>query len=700
MTTWYVRPPNSHSNTNNGQSYATAWEGLNTVVWDATGVTGVGPGDTLYICDNWALGGGGSTSYFSLTPTVSGTVGNPITIRGDLDGYEATLVTGVMTSSNYSWTQIGSSGTYSYGYITYGTWDRWLHDGVLLPYISAGTYSSPPTEGELTAMPEGYSYCDTTTMTRYVKLAGSANPNSEYMMSTVGGSWINLSGVDYITVLNITGATGGIYVYNANNITIDNCTITSADTGINVATGAASNNLWVKNCDISYCADGLYAYIKSMYDALIEDCSFTNILNGNNTYGEDHWDHRVLGTSVDHHAIGIMGGNGNVIRNCSFDNAETAVTLYTGDYNEFASVEVYGCIAGNMYREGDHGVAWDYHGSPYSGTDVEVKFHDNIAYNCETVGSRFSVGVVHNTTKEALDRQYNIEVYNNTFYHCQLGFAFGPDTLIQSSTLKVQNNIVLEPYLYFPANAYGFAFFQPYQAGTGIPYDPCDPSDISNNAYYSSDGTWPSTLTYFRRNQTQFDLSTWQGYGFDVDAITADPLLTDPANGDFTLTAASTAVIDKGANTGLTTDYAGNVRPIGGGYDIGAYEFISVQSAYPNTDIATTGWYAVPSGDYYATVDEETALNTDYCYTLATGQTLEFSLSALSDPLSANGHALRWRGTGEYTISLRQGSSTEIAAWYKNDGSTITDHSESLTTGQAASITDYTDLRVRIVSGS
>lgn len=54
-----------------------------------------------------------------------------------------------------------------------------------------------------------------------------------------------------------------------------------------------------------------------------------------------------------------------------------------------------------------------------------------------------------------------------------------------------------------------------------------------------------------------------------VNVSTADPLLTDPARGDYSLQAGSPA-IDAGVNIGLTTDFAGN--PVGASPDRGAYE--------------------------------------------------------------------------------------------------------------------------------
>ncbi|MCB9768465.1 MAG: hypothetical protein H6752_09735 [Candidatus Omnitrophica bacterium] len=58
--------------------------------------------------------------------------------------------------------------------------------------------------------------------------------------------------------------------------------------------------------------------------------------------------------------------------------------------------------------------------------------------------------------------------------------------------------------------------------------------------------------------------------------IDADPLFVDPENGDYHLQAASPC-IDAGTDTGLTTDFDGNSRPIGR-YDMGAFEFPYLRS--------------------------------------------------------------------------------------------------------------------------
>jgi hypothetical protein len=53
-----------------------------------------------------------------------------------------------------------------------------------------------------------------------------------------------------------------------------------------------------------------------------------------------------------------------------------------------------------------------------------------------------------------------------------------------------------------------------------------------------------------------------------------DPLFADPAGGDFHLTAASPA-INAGVDAGQSTDFDGDPRPIGAGFDIGFDEFVA-----------------------------------------------------------------------------------------------------------------------------
>jgi uncharacterized repeat protein (TIGR01451 family) len=57
-----------------------------------------------------------------------------------------------------------------------------------------------------------------------------------------------------------------------------------------------------------------------------------------------------------------------------------------------------------------------------------------------------------------------------------------------------------------------------------------------------------------------------------VNQLTGDPLFADPANDDYHLTGAS-AARDVGVNAGVFNDFDGLLRPMGFGFDLGAYEY-------------------------------------------------------------------------------------------------------------------------------
>ena len=77
----------------------------------------------------------------------------------------------------------------------------------------------------------------------------------------------------------------------------------------------------------------------------------------------------------------------------------------------------------------------------------------------------------------------------------------------------------------------------------------------------------------------------------------------------------------------------------------------------------------------------------------------EFDLPTAGDPVKSTGHVVRYRYGGEgvatLVVELRQGS-TVIASWSHVDPTTPTLVEQVLTEAEADSITDYSDLRVRV----
>ncbi len=140
----------------------------------------------------------------------------------------------------------------------------------------------------------------------------------------------------------------------------------------------------------------------------------------------------------------------------------------------------------------------------------------------------------------------------------------------------------------------------------------------------------------------------------------------------------------------------------GFGWAVDATAALSVRYARPIADVSAGAWTPSSGSDLYAMLDEETASDADYVLT-GSASAFEVKLAPL-DPSAATAHTLRWRvpdgfsPVGSLTITLREGASTEIAVVYSGTVTADTDYSYTLTAGEVAAISDYTDLRVRVVS--
>ena len=89
-------------------------------------------------------------------------------------------------------------------------------------------------------------------------------------------------------------------------------------------------------------------------------------------------------------------------------------------------------------------------------------------------------------------------------------------------------------------------------------------------------------------------LNLFYGNGVDVQgavsggaySLRGDPAFVDPLNGDFHLSPTSRA-IEAGTDAGITRDFDGDVRPQGGGYDVGFDEFIQEPEAPTPSEYST-----------------------------------------------------------------------------------------------------------------
>ena len=123
--------------------------------------------------------------------------------------------------------------------------------------------------------------------------------------------------------------------------------------------------------------------------------------------------------------------------------------------------------------------------------------------------------------------------------------------------------------------------------------------------------------------------------------------------------------------------------------------------ARPTSDI-TTQWTPSAGIDHYALIDEPTASDADYISATAAGQTDEVKLAAMTAPQAGTDLLINYRvqgivGSATVTMSLRQGSAGTLIA---TDTAKNTNNTYQLVVPAAtwASVTDWTDMRLRFVS--
>lgn len=127
---------------------------------------------------------------------------------------------------------------------------------------------------------------------------------------------------------------------------------------------------------------------------------------------------------------------------------------------------------------------------------------------------------------------------------------------------------------------------------------------------------------------------------------------------------------------------------------------VSVQLLRPASTISAGAWTPVNAASLFAAVNEVVADDTQYD-TTPSASTMELKLGAGAGPGVTTGHKIRYRikGTGVITVNLRQGLSTTVASWAHSPAPVAyTTYEQVLTSGQAAAITDYTDLRLQFIA--
>lgn len=263
-----------------------------------------------------------------------------------------------------------------------------------------------------------------------------------------------------------------------------------------------------------------------------------------------------------------LGGGASYIRiqnsevKNSVSNQGISIQDKTCTHNEFINLSVHnnGSDAGL-----DHGF---YLNSPYSlieGCDIYSNFAYGIQlYKSGAAGDENTGIVVRNnkihdngTSGVTLNHGDGIQFYNNLVYDnvangVNMGYNATTNVLIYNNTI-------------YSNGTYGMSFGATSVATGTI---------VKNNIVYGNGG---DEIKEYNDIVVTYDDNLCDAVATGCE-IGADPLFVN-APTDLKLSALTSPAVDVGTTlTTVTNDYTGNGRPMGKGYDIGAYEFIQLTS--------------------------------------------------------------------------------------------------------------------------
>jgi len=367
-------------------------------------------------------------------------------------------------------------------------------------------------------------------------------------------SYITIDGLE-VTKSNSTLVSTVYTSTPAVGVTIQNCDINyGGKCGVSFGQSAGGNHL-VDSNEVSYCLEyGIYGWIHTGSGSGTETVISNNEVHHNGYSG------------IQNRGCYWIIEYNEAYNNGLLSQVMSGITTYA-DVSDAAAVGDNNIIRYNVvYNQSNSGATADGCGFVIDQWCDNNQVYYNIAYNND--GTGFSFLDCQNTTIYNNVSYGNIQESNRTIKAEYL--FWGSETRTEDAYMK--NNIG------HATSAYTYAIYvlDDVVGSSGL--------DITNNCWYASATNW-----YYWDSGGGNVLATWNaltGVGTDFNT---DPLMTDPANGDFTLQPNSPC-IDAGVDVGLTEDYAGNpigreieaivkrimkriiVAPIG--YpDIGAYEY-------------------------------------------------------------------------------------------------------------------------------
>ena len=132
------------------------------------------------------------------------------------------------------------------------------------------------------------------------------------------------------------------------------------------------------------------------------------------------------------------------------------------------------------------------------------------------------------------------------------------------------------------------------------------------------------------------------------------------------------------------------------------------QFARPDADITDGAWTAEGGPtDHFDCINEVSPSDTDFLEDAANNTTAEVGLTTITDPAVATGHIIHFRlqgngsgGPERCAVQLFEATTQRATTGNRTSRAAWTTETYTLTAGEADSITDYADLRFKIVSSN
>lgn len=238
----------------------------------------------------------------------------------------------------------------------------------------------------------------------------------------------------------------------------------------------------------------------------------------------------------------------------SFDLWDSAIEVY-GDHAEIKDCEIHDNDAPGIY------VGWARTGTVIRGNLIHSNYMGIEAWDPD--GLLIERNEIRDATDEAVMISNFVEgrvpavIRNNVISNTYRGIF-----------LENNSGSTYRALIYHNTIDTGWAGIDSYFADPEIKYNII--TNFSYGVYRDSAGEPVLDYNDVWNNATNYSPSSLQG----PHDIQSDPLYKDPGGADYTLQAGSPCInaIPLGAGDPLTEDLLGNPRPMGSGFDIGAYE--------------------------------------------------------------------------------------------------------------------------------